>query len=73
MRILIEDISEICRVDSQLQISSLCSVRILTRIRDITIFLKPFSALIPSLDGRFPDDELQQILDDMATKRSFQY
>merc|ERR1712176_1094913 len=30
-------------------------------------------ALIPSLDGRFPDDELQQILDDMATKRSFQY
>merc|ERR1712228_944743 len=30
-------------------------------------------ALIPSLDGRFPDDELQQMLDDMATKRSFQY
>ena len=36
-------------------------------------YLTVGSALIPSLDGRFPDDELQQILDDMATKRSFQY
>jgi DNA-directed RNA polymerase subunit F len=30
-------------------------------------------SLIPSLDGRFEDDELQQILDDIKTKRSFQY
>ncbi|TRY54773.1 hypothetical protein DNTS_004251 [Danionella cerebrum] len=30
-------------------------------------------ALIPSLEGRFEDDELQQILDDIQTKRSFQY
>lgn len=37
------------------------------------IFILVILALIPSLDGRFPDDELQQILDDMATKRSFQY
>ncbi|ESO11229.1 hypothetical protein HELRODRAFT_91608 [Helobdella robusta] len=28
---------------------------------------------IPSLEGRFEDDELQQILDDIKTKRSFQY
>lgn len=31
-----------------------------------------FLALIPSLEGRFPDEELQQMLDDMATQRSFQ-
>ncbi|CAG5136558.1 unnamed protein product [Candidula unifasciata] len=30
-------------------------------------------SFIPSLDGRFEDDELQQILDDIKTKRSFQY
>lgn len=30
-------------------------------------------ALIPSLEGRFEDDELSQILDDIQTKRSFQY
>ncbi|XP_053680307.1 DNA-directed RNA polymerase II subunit Rpb4 [Anopheles ziemanni] len=30
-------------------------------------------ALIPSLEGRFEDDELQQILDDIGTKRSLQY
>ncbi|NXH39919.1 RPB4 polymerase, partial [Dicaeum eximium] len=30
-------------------------------------------ALIPSLEGRFEDEELQQILDDIQTKRSFQY
>lgn len=30
-------------------------------------------ALIPSLEGRFEDDDLQQILDDIKTKRSFQY
>ncbi|XP_041596606.1 DNA-directed RNA polymerase II subunit RPB4-like [Vulpes lagopus] len=30
-------------------------------------------ALIPSLDGRFEYEELQQILDDIQTKRSFQY
>uniref|UniRef100_A0A3Q3AS05 DNA-directed RNA polymerase II subunit RPB4 n=1 Tax=Kryptolebias marmoratus TaxID=37003 RepID=A0A3Q3AS05_KRYMA len=28
-------------------------------------------ALIPSLEGRFEDEELQQILDDIQTKRSF--
>lgn len=26
-----------------------------------------------SLEGRFEDEELQQILDDIQTKRSFQY
>ena len=26
-----------------------------------------------SLEGRFEDEELQQILDDIHTKRSFQY
>ncbi|XP_059167398.1 DNA-directed RNA polymerase II subunit RPB4-like [Physella acuta] len=30
-------------------------------------------SLIPSLEARFEDDELQQILDDIQTKRSFQY
>merc|ERR1711911_290448 len=30
-------------------------------------------SLIPSLEGRFEDDELRQILDDIHTKRSFQY
>ncbi|XP_062043731.1 DNA-directed RNA polymerase II subunit RPB4-like [Lepus europaeus] len=30
-------------------------------------------ALIPSLEGRFEDEELQQILDDIQTKCSFQY
>ncbi|KAK3103170.1 hypothetical protein FSP39_016984 [Pinctada imbricata] len=30
-------------------------------------------SLIPSLEGRFEDDELQQILEDIQTKRSFQY
>ncbi|XP_035697365.1 DNA-directed RNA polymerase II subunit RPB4 [Branchiostoma floridae] len=30
-------------------------------------------SLIPSLEGRFEDEELQQILDDIQTKRSFQY
>ncbi|KAG5836929.1 DNA-directed RNA polymerase II subunit RPB4 [Anguilla rostrata] len=30
-------------------------------------------ALTPSLEGRFEDEELQQILDDIQTKRSFQY
>merc|ERR1711976_7771 len=30
-------------------------------------------ALIPSLEGRFEDDVLQQILEDIQTKRSFQY
>ncbi|XP_059164339.1 DNA-directed RNA polymerase II subunit RPB4-like [Physella acuta] len=30
-------------------------------------------SLIPSLEARFEDDELQQILDDIKTKRSFQY
>lgn len=30
--------------------------------------------LLPcSLEGRFEDEELQQILDDIQTKRSFQY
>ncbi|XP_013416928.1 DNA-directed RNA polymerase II subunit RPB4 [Lingula anatina] len=30
-------------------------------------------ALIPSLEEKFEDEELQQILDDIQTKRSFQY
>lgn len=30
-------------------------------------------ALIPSLVGRFEDDELRQMLDDIQTKRSLQY
>ncbi|KAL9971308.1 hypothetical protein ACROYT_G023818 [Oculina patagonica] len=30
-------------------------------------------ALIPSLEGRFEDDDLQQLLDDIQTHRSFQY
>ncbi|KAI1301407.1 DNA-directed RNA polymerase II subunit RPB4 [Halotydeus destructor] len=30
-------------------------------------------ALIPSLEGRFPDEELRLILDDIQTQRSFQY
>lgn len=30
-------------------------------------------ALIPSLEGRFEDDELLHILDDICTKRSLQY
>lgn len=30
-------------------------------------------ALIPSLEGRFEDEELRQILDDIQTKRSLQY
>jgi len=30
-------------------------------------------SLIPSLEGRFEDEELRQILDDIQTKRSFQY
>ncbi|WAR14795.1 RPB4-like protein [Mya arenaria] len=30
-------------------------------------------SLIPSLEGRFEDEELQQILEDIHTKRSFQY
>uniref|UniRef100_T1J3Q6 DNA-directed RNA polymerase II subunit RPB4 n=1 Tax=Strigamia maritima TaxID=126957 RepID=T1J3Q6_STRMM len=30
-------------------------------------------ALVPSLEGRFEEDELSQILDDIQTKRSFQY
>lgn len=30
-------------------------------------------ALIPSLEGRFQDDELRQILEDIQTQRSFQY
>ncbi|CAK8686644.1 DNA-directed RNA polymerase II subunit RPB4-like [Clavelina lepadiformis] len=29
-------------------------------------------ALVPSLEGRFEDEELQQVLDDIQTKRSFQ-
>uniref|UniRef100_A0A2R8MVV1 RNA polymerase Rpb4/RPC9 core domain-containing protein n=1 Tax=Callithrix jacchus TaxID=9483 RepID=A0A2R8MVV1_CALJA len=33
---------------------------------------RPLPALIPSLEGRFEDEELQQILDDIQTKRSFQ-
>ncbi|VDI63703.1 DNA-directed RNA polymerase II subunit RPB4-like [Mytilus californianus] len=30
-------------------------------------------SLIPSLEGRFEDEELQHILEDIQTKRSFQY
>ncbi|XP_046669532.1 DNA-directed RNA polymerase II subunit Rpb4 [Homalodisca vitripennis] len=30
-------------------------------------------ALIPSLEGRFEDEELRQILEDIQTKRSLQY
>ena len=30
-------------------------------------------SLIPSLEGRFDDEELASILDDIQTKRSFQY
>ncbi|CAG0885066.1 unnamed protein product [Darwinula stevensoni] len=30
-------------------------------------------SLIPSLEGRFEDEELRQVLDDMHTNRSFQY
>jgi len=30
-------------------------------------------SLIPSLETRFEDEDLQQILSDLATKRSFQY
>ncbi|XP_060079942.1 DNA-directed RNA polymerase II subunit RPB4-like [Ylistrum balloti] len=30
-------------------------------------------SLIPSLEGRFEDEELKQILEDIQTKRSFQY
>lgn len=30
-------------------------------------------SLIPSLEGRFDDDELASLLDDIQTKRSFQY
>ena len=30
-------------------------------------------SLIPSLEGRFDDDDLQQLLDDIQTHRSFQY
>ncbi|XP_077998053.1 DNA-directed RNA polymerase II subunit RPB4-like [Glandiceps talaboti] len=30
-------------------------------------------ALVPSLEGRFEDEELQEILDNIQTKRSFQY
>lgn len=30
-------------------------------------------SLIPSLEGRFEDEELRQILDDIGTKRSLQY
>merc|ERR1712061_586124 len=30
-------------------------------------------ALIPSLEGRFEDEELQEILDDIQTKKSYQY
>lgn len=30
-------------------------------------------ALIPSLEGRFEDEELRQILDDIVNKRSIQY
>ncbi|KAK2727201.1 hypothetical protein QYM36_007883 [Artemia franciscana] len=31
------------------------------------------SSLIPSLLGRFQEEDLRQILDDITTKRSFQY
>ncbi|XP_056670003.1 DNA-directed RNA polymerase II subunit RPB4-like [Monodelphis domestica] len=34
---------------------------------------KEAKALIPSLEGRFEDEELQQILDDIQTKRNFHY
>ncbi|KAK3743411.1 hypothetical protein QZH41_011546, partial [Actinostola sp. cb2023] len=30
-------------------------------------------ALIPSLEGRFDDEDLKQLLDDIQTHRSFQY
>ena len=30
-------------------------------------------ALLPSLEGRFDDEELGQLLEDLQTKRSFQY
>ncbi|XP_026285250.1 DNA-directed RNA polymerase II subunit Rpb4-like isoform X2 [Frankliniella occidentalis] len=30
-------------------------------------------SLVPSLEGRFEDEELRQILDDIQTKRSLQY
>lgn len=30
-------------------------------------------SLIPSLEGRFDDEELASILEDIQTKRSFQY
>jgi DNA-directed RNA polymerase II subunit RPB4 len=30
-------------------------------------------SLIPSLEGRFDDEELSSLLDDIQTKRSFQY
>lgn len=30
-------------------------------------------SLIPSLEGRFEDDELRSVLDDIQTKRSLQY
>ena len=30
-------------------------------------------SLIPSLEGRFDDDELTAMLEDIQTKRSFQY
>ncbi|CAG9806232.1 DNA-directed RNA polymerase II subunit Rpb4 [Chironomus tepperi] len=30
-------------------------------------------ALIPSLEGRFEDEQLREILDDIGTKRSLQY
>lgn len=30
-------------------------------------------ALIPSLEGRFEDEDLRQVLDDMQTQKSFQF
>lgn len=30
-------------------------------------------SLIPSLEGRFEDDDLRQVLEDIQTKRSLQY
>jgi DNA-directed RNA polymerase II subunit RPB4 len=30
-------------------------------------------SLIPSLEGRFDEEELTNLLDDIQTKRSFQY
>jgi len=36
-------------------------------------FTVPSLFLPCSLEGRFEDEELQQILDDIQTKRSFQY